>query len=429
MQKISIILFWFIFAGISSCTDNSTGLIKMNDDLKGLYVGIWVTPPPHLLQTTEDIEREYGRLRDAGINLIWDFWDYGEKLDDVLDVCARFGIDYILSLPVNRYGEGDLDAEINRCLDKAKKYRDHPAVIGFNMVDEPSATIFNRIALVRERVDAILPNNIHTIANLFPDYASPEQLGTNTYREHVEQYMSQVKPGILSFDHYPLSLNPQTDNYKGFIENLLVIREASFKYDVPFWGFIQAIGYHYHREPSYSEMRWLNNMHILFGAKGYSYFLYSAIGIDGGPEKFTTSALLWDGTTTPLYDMIKALNAEFAAFDRAFIQFTQDGFIPVNMEESVLSAFREDRDLFRKQYGRLVSIETDGVMLNGCFDFNGQKAVYLFNWDMNAPITASLGFDSKVVYELWGKGGIESSGKSAYLSVELEPGEGKFLVF
>ncbi|MCL2814723.1 MAG: hypothetical protein FWD23_09000, partial [Oscillospiraceae bacterium] len=170
-----------------------------------------------------------------------------------------------------------------------------------------------------------------------------------------------------------------------------------------------------------------NNMHILFGAKGYSYFLYSAIGPDGGGENFSTSALAWDGSTTPLYDMIKSINGEFAAYDHAFIQFKQDGFIPVNMKDSLLKAFEDG--LITDRYGRLIKVETDGVMLNGCFDFGGQKGVYLFNWDMNASVDAFLTFDGETAYVLWGKNGAESSGTSEALNTALEAGEGKFLVF
>ena len=400
---------------------------KMDKNLKGLYVGLWVTPPAHLLQTAEGIEREYGRIKDAGMNMVWGSWDYGDKLGGVLDACGRLGIDYIMPLPVNRNGEGDIEAEVGACQSIAEAFKGHPAVSGFNMVDEPSAAIFDRLAKVREGVDSGLPDGMYTIANLFPNYATAGQLGIETYEAHVEQYMAKVRPKILSFDYYPLSLDPTADNYRGFVENLLVIRDASLGYGVPFWGFIQAIGYCGHREPTYSEMRWLNNMHILFGAKGYSYFLYSAIGPDGGPEEFSTAALLWDGSTTPLYDTIKAINAEFTAFDRAFIQFAQDGFIAVNMKSSVLSAF--GGDLLKDGYGRLVSIETDGVMLCGCFDFEGQKAVYLLNWNMAEPIGATLNFDGEAAYELWGKKGLESSGTGEGLEVAFEAGEGKFLVF
>ena len=391
------------------------------ENSKGLDIGLWVTPPPHLTQNAEDIWREYGRIKDAGMNMVWGFWDYGEMLGEVLDVCADLGIGYILPLPASRNGEGDLDEEIQKCLKAAKKHKDHPAVCGFNMIDEPSAAIFCRLAAIRGNMEGILPEKKYAIANLFPNYANANQLGAENYETYLGQYMATVKPKILSFDYYPLSLEAPSDNYRGFIANLLAVREASLKYDVPFWGFIQAIGYDGHREPAYGEMRWLCNMHILFGAKGYSYFLYSAIGPDGGAENFSTSALAWEGGTTPLYHMIKSINGEFAAFDRAFMQFRQDGFIPVNMKDSLLGAFA--KELVKHTYGRLANIGASGAMLNGCFDFGGQKAIYLFNWDMCAPIEASLGFEGETAYALWGKNGMEAAGAGAKLGLALEAGE------
>ncbi|MCL2814996.1 MAG: hypothetical protein FWD23_10395, partial [Oscillospiraceae bacterium] len=246
-------------AGAGENTAKQTDIIPTEQSSKGLDVGLWVTPPVHLTQTRQDIEREYRRIKDAGMNMVWGFWDYGEKLSDVLSVCAMLGVDYILPLPVGRSGEGDLNEEIERCLEVAEKYRDHPAVSGFNMIDEPSAVIFGKLAEIRKSTDGVLPEEKYTIANLFPNYASAQQLGVKNYDEYVGEYMSRVKPKILSFDYYPLALKASSDDYRGFLTNLLSIRKASLEYDVPFWGFIQVIGYNGHREPAYTEIRWLNN--------------------------------------------------------------------------------------------------------------------------------------------------------------------------
>ena len=40
---------------------------------------------------------------------------------------------------------------------RANKFKDHPAVRGFFLHDEPSATSFDRIGIIRREVDAILP--------------------------------------------------------------------------------------------------------------------------------------------------------------------------------------------------------------------------------------------------------------------------------
>ena len=65
--------------GAGEDTVNETDILKTEEKLKGLDIGLWVTPPVHLTQTTEDIEREYRRIKDAGMNMVWGFWDYGKN--------------------------------------------------------------------------------------------------------------------------------------------------------------------------------------------------------------------------------------------------------------------------------------------------------------------------------------------------------------
>jgi len=68
-------------------------------------------------------------------------------------------------------------------------------------------------------------------------------------------------------------------------------------------------------------------------------------------------------------------------------------------------------------------------MLNGCFDLNGKKAVYLFNWSKDAPMSAKLELNGQVYFQLWGKDGLEMEQTASELNVTFMPGEAKFLIF
>jgi hypothetical protein len=148
------------------------------------------------------------------------------------------------------------------------------------------------------KVDEILPDGKFTTANLFPNYAPLGALGTPDYETHVDDYLRKVRPKVLSFDHYPLWVTENPIHDIMFARNLITMRNASIKYNIPFWGFIQAIGWGgAMREPTFNEYRWLCNAHIVFGAKGFSYFLYSNIDSNGGTESFENSMLDWNGKT------------------------------------------------------------------------------------------------------------------------------------
>ena len=399
-----------------------------------LAIGVWVPPPPHLIETRADIRMRYKQIADAGINMVWgNHWNLyaiPNRLTTILDACYEFGIGFLPYLGVSRSGVFT-ESELSSHLQRVNEYKDHPAVLGFAMIDEPSASLFDRLAVVRREVDAILPEGKYSVANLFPTYATTSQLGSPDYETHVEEYMQKVQPQILSFDNYPLiassDVNDRKHRDRYFISNLITIRNASIKYSVPFWGFIQAIGYYGMREPTLDEYRWLCNAHIAFGAKGFSYFLYSAIGPTGGPESFTNSMLTWDGRTTYLYDYAKTINGDFFQFSHSFMPFLNDGFIPVNQDVQMLQTIPSS--LQRSAYGNLSRIETTGEMINGCFELGEQKAVYLFNWSKDMPMTAKLVFDKTVIFQLWGRDGLETEQTASELSMSFVPGEGKFLIF
>ena len=402
---------------------------------KALVIGIWVPPQPHLLVAENDIKMRFQQVADAGINMVWgNQWTYGA--DDaltpmVLDACEENGLGFLVSLGIARSGTGDVSAELARSITRVNKYKEHPAVRGFAMNDEPEADAFDRMAQIRSEIDAILPEGKYVTANLFPNYASAAQLGSPDYEMHVETYMQKVQPQVLSFDHYPLTSSNNIEDRRSrdliFVSNLITIRNASVKYDVPFWGFVQAIGWSGMREPTLDEYRWLCNAHIAFGAKGFSYFLYAQPYIGGGGEGFTNAMLDWNGNTTYLYDYAKNINKELAAFTHVVMPAEQDGFILVNQNEQMTATI--PANLRKTAYGNLSQIESTGGMLNGCFDLNGQKAVYLFNWGKENSINTRLIFNKNATFELWGKDGLEKEQTATELNVSFLPGEAKFLIF
>ena len=78
--------------------------------------------------------------------------------------------------------------------------------------------------------------------NLFPTYANNEQLGTpgdtvTAYREHLRRYVEQVRPALISYDHYQFSVKEERDQY--FL-NLGMIRDIAQSAGVPFLNIVQA---------------------------------------------------------------------------------------------------------------------------------------------------------------------------------------------
>jgi hypothetical protein len=152
----------------------------------------------------------------------------------------------------------------------AADYREYPALGGYFVIDEPSAAQFGNVGRVVERLRSLDPRRMPYV-NMLPDYASPDALGTPTYREHVERYMAEVRPPLLSFDYYPFKIDADRET---FFESLLLVRAAAARYRVPFLLIVQAMPHGPYRDPCEAEMAWQVNHALAFGARGISYFAY-----------------------------------------------------------------------------------------------------------------------------------------------------------
>ncbi|MBI5387615.1 MAG: hypothetical protein HZA90_23390 [Verrucomicrobia bacterium] len=185
----------------------------------------------------------------------------------------------------------------------------HPALYAYYITDEPNASQFaalgRLVAYLRERDPAHL-----AYINLFPTYATNEQLGNKgdlvtAYQAHLRQFVEQVKPALISYDHYQFAL--AGDNPQYFL-NLALIRRASLDAGLPFLNIVQACTWapNVMRVPTGDEMRYLVYTSLAYGAQGISYYIYTCANHVGGIANA-------DGTPTPLYYALKTLNREFSA--------------------------------------------------------------------------------------------------------------------
>ena len=257
-----------------------------------VIVTFWSPPPA--------TEEALAAVAAQGYNLTW-------TPESGLDMARKHGLKAMLTdslLTPATLDSPEQRAKLDALIARVKK---HPALASYFLTDEPSATAFpglgKLVAYLRERDPAH-----YAYINLFPTYASNEQLGTKgdvvtAYREHLRQYIEVVKPAVLSYDHYHFF---KTGDGKQYFLNLGLIRETALQAHIPFVNIIQASTI----EPSWrlvnaEELRWLVYTTLAYGGRGISFFLY------WGPVSY--GGLYQDGKKTPLVDSVAALNSEIAA--------------------------------------------------------------------------------------------------------------------
>lgn len=258
----------------------------------------WLGPPAE--QTTPERYRE---LADAGFTNNFSSFPTLDAMSRALDVAHAAGIRQFVAVP-----ELASDPE-----GTARRFKDHPALAGYHLRDEPSAADFPQLAAWAKRVQSVDPAH-GCYLNLFPNYASAAQLGTATYQEHVDRFLAEVPVPYLSFDHYPIigtGLRP------GWYENLEIISRAARKAGIPFWAFALAVAHDPYPVARLEHLRLQVFSNLAYGAQCIQYFTYWT------PEStvwnFHQAPIEKDGKHTPVYGRVKQVNREIQAYAPVFL--------------------------------------------------------------------------------------------------------------
>ncbi len=361
------------------------------------------------------------QMAEGGWNLIW-------CTEKDLDVAARHGLRAQLQdgllVPAsleNLARREQLDALIERV-------KRHPALYSYFITDEPNATNFpalgRLVAYLRERDPAHL-----AYINLFPTYASNEQLGNAgekvaAYEAHLHQYLQQVKPALISYDHYQFTTKGDSPDY--FL-NLAVIRQAALEASVPFLNIVQAATWTPSmRVPNAEEMRFLVFTTLAYGGQGISYYVYCCAGHTGGIANP-------DGSPTVLYEPLKCLNHDFVAIARELQPLKSfgvyhAGMLPPGSEAIPVKApFQFDPPLPVMDYHPPEPVR--GAVL-GLFGRAGNRA------QPNYALVVNLDYKAATLLGIHGPGRLEvfdpsigqwTPGKKRRVELRLRPGEGRLV--
>src|SRR6185437_1874987 len=99
------------------------------------------------------------------------------------------------------------------------------------LADEPGEPDFEALGKAVAAVKKLAPGKLAYI-NLFPDYATlgaPDlsQLGTGSYTDYLERFVSEVKPQLISYDNYRIQFSldqARPETAASHYANLLEVR-------------------------------------------------------------------------------------------------------------------------------------------------------------------------------------------------------------
>jgi hypothetical protein len=344
----------------------------------------------------ETTPERYRELAECGFTLNFSGFSNGDTARKALDTAAGAGVKQYISLP-------DLEKDPEGT---ARRFKDHPALAGYHLRDEPGAADFPHLADWVKRIRKEDPGH-PCYVNLFPNYASPEQLGAKTYREYVERFAAEVPVPYLSFDHYPVTASGLRP---GWYENLEVVSEVARKSGKPFWAFALAVAHDPYPEAQLEHLRLQAFSDLAYGAECVQYFTY-----------WTPQSTVWNfhlapidvaGKRTPVYDRVRQVNAEVQGLARVFsgaraIRVGHAGPLP-----SGTQAYQPEapvRRLDTAGHGAVVSL----------LEKDQTRYLAIVNRDYRAPLPLTVEFDKKVrVREEQKDGSSRQTGRSFNRSLE-----------
>jgi hypothetical protein len=288
---------------------------------KDFITTMWVGPPA--------TDENFAQLAREGYNLYPTYYTDTPSMSPValLDMAKKHGLKILFGNPLIVPASLDDPAKKAKLAELIETVKNHPALEGYNLFDEPSATSFPVWAKLTQFLREHDPNHFSYI-NLFPSNASQPLLGVFLndvpkdpqdipenfcgigihkdtfifYNEYLRQFIKQVKPEILSYDHYHFIPGKDGDQY--FL-NLELVKDAAQQAGIPFVNIVQASDIEGRRMPNKTEIRWLAYTTMAYGARGINWFLY------WGPARW--GGMYQDGKRMPHADWVVEVNQDVKA--------------------------------------------------------------------------------------------------------------------
>jgi len=275
---------------------------------KEFPISFWCGPPPQFVSP-----ERFKQIAAAGFNLAMPACE-GPHTPEVnlriLDACKAAGIKAFVMderMPLRISGDPSAKERLDAIV---KDYAHHPALAGYFLTDEPGANAFEGLGEVVQYLQQKDPKHPAYI-NLFPNYASPQQLEAATYDEYLNRFIRTVHPFVVSYDHYHFL---KGGDRPGFFANLDAVREAAQEAGLPFWQIVLAVPHLDYRPLTEAEKRWEAMHTLVYGGKGLMYFTYWTP--TGNASEWGPAIIAHDGTPTPQYDEVRRINADVHVLGR-----------------------------------------------------------------------------------------------------------------
>ena len=261
-------------------------------------------------------------LSECGIDLLFGI-NYDKPL---LDLLHKYGIAAVVNGVVpGWFGADGRNAgklryinTIEKYIDGARRFSDHPAIIGIDIGDEPSSLDFPYYGKVVTELSPYFESKLLYL-NIYPSYGmkadagdkqAKRELGADSYRDYLRSFCENVPLPYLSIDHYPYSSNLDL-----FLRDLTDASEICRAYSRPLMTVLQVNSNDENVFLSAEQLRLAAYCALAYGARTISWACYS-------PGWWYNNVLDRDGNKTEQYEKLKEVNEELRNFTPEYENYT-----------------------------------------------------------------------------------------------------------
>jgi hypothetical protein len=304
----------------------------------------------------------------------------------------------------------EAEKTVKAMLDKIPSTELRKSVYSVYIKDEPNASLFPRLNLWAE---AIRKQGILPYINLFPDYASDEQLGTKGYEAYLDEFVHTCSPKYVGYDNYSLYDDATMDEDR-FYGNMETVRKKSQQYDIPFWNVILSNTHFRYADPSPGTVAVQVYSTLAYGGRGIGYFTHYAPEIGN----YRMAPVDQFGFRTTTWEMIRHINLQIHALAPVYctlknVNVFHAGNIPKNAQGIASAVY-------------LQSIGEGNLLVGEFVDPDGKPYLLIVNKDINKSVQLKVSFKKEgeiLLVSPYGHGKVRFEGEQEWIA----PGAGALL--
>jgi len=322
-------------------------------------------------------------------------------------------------------------------------FKDHPALWGYYLVDEPGRKEFKKYGRIYREFMKHDPEHTPFINMLPGPRDSP-------YRRFLREWIDAVGSEnlhYLVFDNYPFASTKFDDLYYGrgrshghipdYCNDLETVRKLGLEHNIKTGLYLQSVGIKgYLRRPDTNDLRWNVYTALAYGVKSIQWFTWWT----PSPGKFTDAIIDRKGNKTDIYEAVKQLNAQIQTLGPALMKLDavnvyhsgvipenlpevpEDFFFkPVNPKDAVLVSHMIDRKNGRHY---VMAVNKDNRSLKK----HAEKLVLNGKKTLEFMVSGKINGLSRISKDTGKKVSVDKNLKDGVFSDSFLPGEGKIYV-